>query len=101
MPGSSRTAGSRIGRARSRIGVRNHAVNAFVTVILTESRCLSTMLRMPRTRASNSAFPHHNAAVTQLGSVLTCRGHCKGTLTSSAASNTHSMPKPTAAGLPA
>jgi hypothetical protein len=45
-----------------------------VTVIFTESRCLSTIVRMPRTRASKSVLPHHSAAVTQHGSVLTCSG---------------------------
>ena len=34
-------------RPRSRTEVRNHAVDVLVTVIFTESRCLSTMFRMP------------------------------------------------------
>ena len=54
-------------------GPHSHAVNDFVTVILTESRCLSTIFRIPRTRASNSGLPHHSTAVTHDGSVLTCR----------------------------
>ena len=60
-----------MGNPRSRMEVRSHAVNALVTVIFTESRCLSTMFRMPRTRASNSGLPHHSAAVTHDASVPT------------------------------